>query len=55
MSREAASTADPHGVVVRVALSQEEWEAFKAIARRRRLHASQLAGQTLRNLLPKGH
>lgn len=53
MSREAAS--NPHGVVVRVALSPEEWAAFKQIASRRRLHASQLAGQTLRNLLPKGH
>lgn len=41
-------------VIVRVALTPEEWESFKRVAVTKRLNAAQLAGVTLRKLLPKG-
>lgn len=41
-------------VLIRVSLTPEEWESFKRVAVTKRLNASQLAGATLRKLLPKG-
>lgn len=41
-------------ILVRVSLTQAEWESFKRVAATKRLNASQFAGATLRKQLPKG-